>query len=100
MQRSHRQLTSADKYVILPQQHFDDSNAGAVRNHWVAFEKYVAFHIRQGKINTYDEFQNMFALTLIDISCNWVDPIMNNIPDMPTMKEKIMKRFNAWGQTL
>ena len=94
MQRAHRQATSTDKCVMLPQQHFHGSNPGAARRHWTAFEKYSTFQIRQCSVNTIDEFKNMFALTLTDIEWNWFESIMNNIPDMPTLKEDFMKGFN------
>ena len=41
---------------------------GAARSSWTVFEKYVFFQTRQGSINTFDEFKNVFALTLLDIA--------------------------------
>ena len=56
--------------------------------------------MRQGKINTFDDDKNMFALTLTYIAWNWFEPLMNTIQDMPTLNKKSTKRFNSWGQTL
>ena len=62
---------SADKYVVLLQHYFDGSNPHSARNDWVSFENYLAFQERQGSINAYDGFKNMFALVLTDIAWNW-----------------------------
>ena len=50
------------------------------------------FQTKEGSINAFDEFKNMSSLTLTDITWNWFEPIINNIQDMPTLKEKFMKR--------
>ena len=56
-ERPHRQPSSADTCVPLPQQHFNGSNPSIARNHWTAFEKPVAFQTRQGIINIFNEFK-------------------------------------------
>ena len=53
---------------MLPQHHFDCSYPGSARNHWATLKKYAAFQTRQSSINTFDEFKNMFALTLTDMA--------------------------------
>ena len=40
------------------------------------------------------------TLTLTDITWYWVEPFMNNIQDMASLKEKFVTRFNRWGQTM
>ena len=42
----------------------------------------------------------MFTLTLTDTAWNWFVSIMNIIPDIYTVKETFMKRFNSWGEIL
>ena len=100
MQRPHTQPTSTNKCTVFPQQHCDVSYPSAGRNHWAAFEKYIAFKTRQGKINTFHEFKNMFVLTQTDTAWNWFDSIIDTIPDMAVLKEKFMRSFIFWGLTL
>ena len=38
----------------------------------------------------FDEFKSMFALTLTDITWNWFEPIMNNIPDILVSKNEML----------
>ena len=57
------------------------------------FEEFEVFQSCQGSNNMLDEFKNMFALTLTDIAWNWFEPKVNNTHDIPTLKEKIIKRF-------
>ena len=55
LQRPNCQLTSVDRYVMLPP-HFDGSNPKTARKHWAVFEKYIEFQRRQGGINMFDDF--------------------------------------------
>ena len=97
MQRLVHQPTSADKCVMLPQHHFVGYNPPSkTKNHWASFEKYVAFHLNQGSINTFDELKNIHVLILTDNVQNWFKAIMNVIQNMASLKEKFMKRFNSW----
>ena len=66
--------------------HFDGFYPSLARNQWAAFEKYVGFKIRQGSINTADEFKNMSALTLPGIAWNCFEPFMNGIQDMAILE--------------
>ena len=45
----------------------------------------------------FGELKNMFVLTLTDITCNYIEPIVNDIYDMPTLKEKFMKKVQCMG---
>ena len=85
MQKSHRQLTLAE--TMLPQQHFNNSKPRSAENQTVALENHIPFHTRQDSLYTFSEYKNMFVLTLTDITWNWFDPIMNNIPDIHSLKE-------------
>ena len=85
--------TTHAKTPTILYQHFNDFNPSTARNLQVCFEKYAAFQTKQGSINSFDKFRNMFPLTLTEIKWNWFEPIMNNIQDMPTMKEKFKKRL-------
>ena len=64
-----------------------DSNLSADRNHWASFKKYVAFRTKQGSINTFDEFKNIFALTVIEIAWNLIESFLNSIQDMVSLKD-------------
>ena len=74
MQRPHREPTSADKCVMLPQQNFD------------------------GLILEQPEIIRNFLHN--NIAWNWFEAIINSVPDIPTLKEEFMKRFNSLGLTL
>ena len=52
----------------VPQYHSDSSNPSFGINHRAAFKKYVTLQTRQRNINTFDEFKNMFAMMLTDIT--------------------------------
>ena len=52
--------TSTDKCVILSLNFFFVSNPSSIRNHWAAFEKYMAFQRKQGNINTFHELNNVY----------------------------------------
>ena len=83
MQRPHRQPTSVVKHAMVSQ-HSVGSNPRAAGNHWAALKNYVAFQ-RQGTISAFDEFRNIFTLTLTDIEWNWFE--------LPTLNEKFMEWF-------
>ena len=40
----------------------------------------------------------MFALTLTHIAWNWFEPNINNLLDMPTLKEVFIKMSNSWDR--
>ena len=87
MHRSHRQQTSVDKCVMLPQQHFGSSNPGTTINPWAAFEKYITFQPRQGSINTSDEHKTcVHCYGLTEIGWDWFESIINGIYDMLTLR--------------
>ena len=99
MKRTQCQPTLGDMCVLLKQHHFDGFNSEAEVT--VQLPKHMlCFNTQLGRINTFDEFKNMFALALTDIAWNWLEPFINNIQDMPILKDKIINRFNSWGQIL
>ena len=51
-------------------------------------------------MNALDDFKYMFTLMLTDITRKWFASHLNGIQDIVNLKEKSMKRFNSWGQTL
>ena len=44
---------------------------------------------RQGSVNIFTEFKNMFIMTMKDITWNWFEPIMNGIQDMARLKKSL-----------
>ena len=97
MQRPQCQVTSTDKYDMLPEHHFDGLYPSTASKHWASFEKYITFQTWHGSINTSENSkkQKIFALILTDIAWNSFEPVINDKPDIVNLKEKFMKAFNS-----
>ena len=47
---------------------------------------------------TFNEFKNMFILTLTHITCDRPEPIMNGVQDTAILLKKFPRLFHSWGQ--
>ena len=75
---------------MLSQQNLAGSSSSAATYYGATFKIYVSFQTRQGSINTFTEFKNMFTVILTDIAWNWFEPNMNNKQNMPNLKKKFL----------
>ena len=104
LNRMENKDSTCKKFLMFPKADFDGTSKRAAKNHWLNFQKYVAYQNSQNLLdpddpNKFPEVKRMFRLTLSNNVLGWYDAEEANWTTFKQVKQAFLKRFNIWGDT-
>ena len=104
LNRMENKDNTRKKFLMFPKQAFDGKSKQAAKNHWLEFQKYIAYQQQQELLDPDDDDQfpeekQMFRLTLADNALGWYDAENDNWTTLEHIKQAFLKLFNIWGDT-
>ena len=103
-ERDNNRDNTCKKFLMFPKDSFDGKSKNLAKNHWLEFNKYIAYQKQQRHMNPdivgqFPEVKQMFRLTLCDNASGWYDAENANWTTLEHIKQVFLKRFNIWGDT-